>query len=430
MMHPVMPPLATQVMIVEDELIVAENVAKNLKKFGYGVTAIVDSGEEAIQTAKTARPDMILMDIMLQGDMDGVEAAGQIYNQFKIPVVYMTAYGDDTTLERTKKTEPYGYLLKPFKPQDMRATIETALNRYRVEQSALERLNTQMQFRLPHPQQPKPALSKSSTSLLGQSGIEAKLRQAIAHQQLHLNYQPQLDLKTGAIIGAEALLRWYHPEEGMIPPTVFISLAEATGLIYELDEWVLKTVCQRTLLLQRLGFESMSIAVNLSGHQFSRPDMNQRLIQIARDTGLSLPFVNLELTESVLVKDIDIAIRNLTELSNLGVHISIDDFGTGYSSLGYLQHLPFNTLKIDQSFVRDVDQNNKHQAIVKAMINMAHQLGLQVIAEGVETKAELEFLRQHHCDGAQGYFISRPVSWIEFQMFLTQYRDGGFFQAS
>ncbi|NJK36365.1 MAG: EAL domain-containing response regulator [Oscillatoriales cyanobacterium RM2_1_1] len=435
------PSATTQVMIVEDELIVAENVARNLKKFGYDVSAIVDSGEEAIQTARNLRPDMILMDIMLQGDMDGIEAAGQIHNQFKIPVVYMTAYGDEVTLERTKKTEPYGYLLKPFKPQDMRATIETALTRYRVEQSALERLTSQMQLLSAQTQPYRSAglnspVSKSgilksvdihAANAPGLAAIETKLRQAIAHQQFHLNYQPQLNLQTGEITGAEALLRWYHPEEGMIPPNVFISLAESTGLIYELDEWVLKTVCQRTLLLHRLGFESMTIAANLSGHQFSCPDMNQRLIQIAQEAQLDLRFVKLELTESVLVNDIDIAIQNCTELSNLGVHISIDDFGTGYSSLGYLQNLPFNTLKIDQAFVRDVDKNLKHQAIVQAIINMAHQLGLEVIAEGVETAAELKFLRQHQCDVAQGYLISRPIPWIEFQMFLTEYRDGGFF---
>ncbi|MGF1491357.1 MAG: EAL domain-containing protein [Microcoleaceae cyanobacterium] len=427
-MIPLMAPTAVapaQVMIVEDELIVAENVAKNLKKFGYSVSAIVDSGEAAVQTARTNQPDMVLMDIMLQGNMDGVEAAGEIHRQLQIPVIYMTAYGDDTTLERTKKTEPYGYLIKPFKPRDMRATIEVALNRYRAEQSMLRYLNAQIsssessdgyEDTTPAPDLP-----------LGQSEIAVKLRHALGHQQLHLNYQPQLSLKTGKIIGAEALLRWYDPEDGMIPPNTFIAIAEATGLIYEIDEWVLKKVCQQTLSLHRAGFSAMNIAVNLSGKHFNRPDINRRLLQIAQETELDPKFMRVELTESSLVQDIDVAIQNLTQLNDSGIKIAVDDFGTGYSSLRYLQHLPFDTLKIDQSFVRDVDRNAKHQAIVKAMIGMAHQLNLKVVAEGVETQAELDFLRQHDCDAVQGYLISRPISWTKFQEFLRQYQDRDYF---
>lgn len=422
--------IATQkptIMIVEDELIVAENIAQSLKKLGYPISAIVNSGELAIQAVKTHPPDLILMDIMLVGKIDGIETAVQISDQLKIPVVYMTAYADQYTLERAKKTEPYGYLVKPFKPQDIQATIEIAFQRYLVEKSTilshynqfeklqnrLEEIAKQQKINI----ESIAVQSKNKTDTLAED-----LQQAIKQKQLQLYYQPQVDLKTGKVIGAEALLRWFHPTQGLISPAQFIPIAEETGLIIEIDEWVFTTACQQIDSLHQIGFNSLKVAVNLSGEQFKTDDLHQRLLKLLKNINLMPEFIEIELTESTLVNDVALGIQNLQGLKQLGITVSVDDFGTGYSSLSYLKHFAFDILKIDRSFIQNINQDVKQQAIVKAMILMAHQLDLIVIAEGVETEAELNFLQENNCNAAQGYFISKPLPWQEFQQFIQQSR--------
>ena len=422
--------MATQkptIMIVEDELIVAENIAQSLKKLGYPISAIVNSGEQAIQAVKTHPPDLILMDIMLVGNIDGIETAVQISYQLKIPVIYMTAYADQYTLERAKKTEPYGYLVKPFKPQDIQATIEIAFQRYLVEKSNIlyhHNQFEQLQNRLEK-------IAKQQTINIESIAVQSKnktdtlandLQQAIKQKQLQLYYQPQVDLKTGKVIGAEALLRWFHPTKGLISPAQFIPIAEETGLIIEIDEWVFTTACQQIDSLHQIGFNSLKVAVNLSGEQFQTDDLHQRLLKLLKNINLMPEFIEIELTESTLVNDVALGIQNLQGLKQLGITVSVDDFGTGYSSLSYLKHFAFDILKIDRSFIQNINQDVKQQAIVKAMISMAHQLNLIVIAEGVETEAELNFLQKNNCNAAQGYFISKPLPWKEFQQFIQQSR--------
>ncbi len=409
-----------QIMIVEDELIVAENLAQNLRKLGYPVTAIIDSGEEAIQTAIAVHPDIILMDIMLPGNIDGIDAAEAIYHQLEIPVVYMTAYADHNTLERAKQTEPYGYLIKPFKPEDIRTTIEIAFKRYQVEQTIAFRYKTQLQYL----QDQLEEFTKNSSNSVDSAqtsaefqAIASDLELAIKHRDFQLYYQPQIDLRTGQIIGAEALLRWFHLERGFISPATFIPIAEETGLIVQIDEWVFQTACQQMLDLHQAGLDQLKISINLSAQQFKTKNLAQRLFQITRDIGLNPELINIELTESTLVHDIDLGIHHLQTIQALGIKIAVDDFGTGYSSLSYLKDFSFDILKIDRSFIQDIDQNLKQQAIVQSMISMAHQLNLTVIAEGIETEAELQFLQQNGCDAAQGYLISKPLPWQQFQQF-------------
>lgn len=418
-----------EIMIVEDELIVAENLAKNLNKLGYKVTAIIDSGEDAITQAVATHPDMILMDIMLQGDLDGVEAAGEIHSQLHIPVIYMTAYADNKTIDRAKKTEPYGYLVKPFKPQDIQATIEVALHRHHVEQVAINQHLNQIQILENNlhyfvQQSLKNSQYKRAINPLNQTSenidFAADLPSAIEQQEFQLDYQPKLDIKTGKIISLEALMRWFHPVHGMISPNLFIPLAEKMGLISSLDQYALEEACRKTLVLHQMGFKGMRIAVNLSGQQLHRPNLSQQILEIAKRVGLDPFWIELELTESTLVNDIVLACENLTKLKNLGIKIAIDDFGTGYSSLSYLQHFSFNTLKIDRSFIQNIDQNRKNQVIVTSMLLMAEQLNLNTIAEGVETEEELDFLQRHNCDAVQGYLISKPLPWDEFIQFMTR----------
>jgi EAL domain-containing protein (putative c-di-GMP-specific phosphodiesterase class I)/CheY-like chemotaxis protein len=414
-----------KIMIVEDELIVAENLSQNLERLGYQVSAVVNSGEDAIQTALATPPDLVLMDIMLLGSIDGIEAASEIYFQLKIPVIYMTAYADQNTLERAKKTEPYGYLVKPFKPQEIQTTIEIAFHRYQIEKN----LTLSYQNQLNKLQETLDSFSreqqKSSTKPIIQAkkqnnSLATDLQYAIEREELQLYYQPQVDLETGAVIAAEALLRWFHPQKGLISPAEFIPVAEETGLIIAMDEWVFTTACQQIYSLHQMGFSDLKIAVNLSGEQFKTNNLNQRLLKILKAVDLTPQFIEVELTESTLVHDVQLGIQNLQGLKALGMTVSVDDFGTGYSSLSYLKHFAFDILKIDRSFIQDIHQDIKQQAIVKAMISMAHQLNLRVIAEGVETEAELSFLQKNSCNAAQGYFISKPLPWQKFKQFMQQ----------
>lgn len=253
--------------------------------------------------------------------------------------------------------------------------------------------------------------------------LQSHLRYALERQELQVYYQPQVDLKTGEIVGAEALVRWHHPLRGLISPDKFIPIAEETGLIIPISKWVLKTACQQVKLWQNVGFPSLRVAVNLSSRQFSQLDLRYQLVQILMETGLQPEYIELELTESMLVPNVSMAIRRLNALKALGVNLAIDDFGKGYSSLMYLQQFPFDTLKIDRCFIRNITEDANKVAITKAIIAMAKSLNLKLMVEGVETEAELSFVCQHQCDGMQGYLFSRPVPSHDFyQLLITSKR--------
>ncbi len=248
--------------------------------------------------------------------------------------------------------------------------------------------------------------------------LQSSLRHALEREELQVYYQPLVNLKTGRIVGAEALVRWQHPERGLVSPDKFIPVAEETGLIMPIGEWVLHTACKQTKLWQTAGFSSLRVAINLSSRQFSQIDLRKQLVQILMETGLDPKYIELELTESMLVQNTEVAIRRLNALKALGVEIAIDDFGTGYSSLSYLQQFPFDILKIDRCFIRNITENANNAAITKAIIAMAKSLNLKLIAEGVETEAELSFVYQQQCDGMQGFLFSRPVPAQEFEQLL------------
>jgi diguanylate cyclase (GGDEF)-like protein len=260
-----------------------------------------------------------------------------------------------------------------------------------------------------------PGMKVVSTDLLA---LEADLRHALEREEFQVYYQPQVDLKTGKIMGAEALVRWNHPERGLVSPGVFIPLAEETGLIIALGEWVLRTACAQTKMWQTNHCSSLQIAVNLSSYQFNEPNLTQKVAGILAELSFNPKLLELELTESIIVTNTEAAITTMNALRELGIQISIDDFGTGYSSLGYLQRFSFDTLKIDQCFVRNLTTDSKNTAIITAIIQMAHSLNLKVIAEGVETEIERDFLCQQECDAMQGYFFSRPIPAPDFERLL------------
>jgi diguanylate cyclase len=593
------------ILIVEDELIIAKNTARKLHDFGYNVVKIVSNGQAAIDFVSLEQPDLVLMDITIKGEIDGIEAASQIKAISNVPIIFLTAYANDETLDRAAETGCYGYLIKPYKEQELHATVKMALSKH-LEQSTIQQalqssineysseyddiyqdrvtglpnklfirdlfdyllsliaerdpkqagnsleshqhdiaqaselkiigvfnisldrfdkltsfLNQQEQnallkeiaqrmvdcvgnFAAAHgevvylapdnfvvllamdnritgskygqsllnvlqqnyligdnPSDNReiylaptigiafcPSDSIDITELLEQSyktikygksqggnrcqaytvafniksskaneelKLESQLHHAFERQEFELYYQPKLDLKTNLIIGSEALLRWNHPTMGRINADKFIPLAEDIGLIKPIGKWVLTTACHQMQTWIDAGLTTHKLSVNLSGAQFRQSDLFHQITQILFKTSLEPKFLELELTETILVENIRTNIQRLNMLKKLGIQISLDDFGTGYSSLGYLQQFPFDVLKIDACFIRNIDQNQVNAVITKTVIEMAHQLGLKVVAEGVETTAELDFLKNVQCDAIQGFIFSRPLAVKEFQ---------------
>jgi EAL domain-containing protein (putative c-di-GMP-specific phosphodiesterase class I) len=250
--------------------------------------------------------------------------------------------------------------------------------------------------------------------------LENSLRRALERSEFEVYYQPVLDINTKKIVGMEALLRWHHPELGVVQPAEFIPLAEDTGMILPIGEWVLRTACTQSKLWQEAGFAPLSVAVNLSARQFEQQNLVEVVARILQETGLNPRDLELELMESSIMQNAEVAVRTLGELKAMGVKIAIDDFGTGYSSLGYLKRLPIDTLKIDRSFVRDVTTDPDDAALVMAIITLAHNLRLKVIAEGVETEDQRRFLHLLRCDEWQGYLFSKPVPVEAFEGLFLQ----------
>lgn len=239
--------------------------------------------------------------------------------------------------------------------------------------------------------------------------LESYLRKALEKNEFYLCYQPIIDLETGKLISAEALIRWKHPKRGNVSPGEFIPLAEETGLIYEIGSWVLRSACRQTKEWQNMGFSNLGISVNVSAHQFQQPTFLSEVKRALNETGLQPKYLTLELTESVMVRNITHSISVMNALQELGVNVSIDDFGTGYSSLSYLRNLPINILKIDREFINNLHVDNSDIAIVKAVITMGKGLAVKIVAEGVEKKEQLDLLRELECNYAQGYYFHEPL---------------------
>ncbi|OGS99605.1 MAG: hypothetical protein A3F73_00290 [Gallionellales bacterium RIFCSPLOWO2_12_FULL_59_22] len=259
-----------------------------------------------------------------------------------------------------------------------------------------------------------PGMNKRALERLN---LENNLRRALERNELVLHYQPQLNLESGKIVGAEVLLRWNHPVMGMVPPAAFIPLAEETGLIIPIGEWILETVCARNREWQQAGLPIVKLAVNISAKQF-RPALPRQVAEILAHHELDARFLELEITESMIMQNVESAISMMDEFHLLGTSLSLDDFGTGYSSLSYLKRFPIDKLKIDQSFVRGVTQDTDDEAITHAIINLSRNLGLRAIAEGVETEQQLAFLKAAGCEEIQGYYYSRPLPEKDFIEFL------------
>jgi len=250
--------------------------------------------------------------------------------------------------------------------------------------------------------------------------LEARLRQALHHNEFQLYYQPKIDIQTGEMLGAEALIRWNQRELGMILPDKFIPLAEETGLIISIGEWVVREACRQMQEWLSAGLEPIRVAINLSPRQFNQQDLTDMILDTSMEYSIVPRNIELEITESLLMNDTETSIKILSKLKDWGMHVSIDDFGTGYCSLGYLKSFPIETLKIDRSFVKDITTDPDDAAICSAIIALGHKLRLNVTAEGIETVEQLEFLKQQGCDEAQGYYFSKPLAAADFTNYVVK----------
>ena len=243
----------------------------------------------------------------------------------------------------------------------------------------------------------------------------------LGNEQLYLCYQPKVDIATGKIIGSEALIRWLHPTKGNIGPDVFISIAEESGVIMEIGNFIIRKACQDLKVLQALGFPELQVAVNLSAQQFSKGDIAEVIAAEIYNSGIEAKHLELELTESLVMENPEKSLLMLRVLKSMGIELALDDFGTGYSSLSHLKKFPLNSLKIDQSFVRDLDKDKNNQIMVGIIINMAESLALRVVVEGVERKEELKIIQQKSSKvKIQGYLFSKPLQFSAYQALLLK----------
>jgi EAL domain-containing protein (putative c-di-GMP-specific phosphodiesterase class I) len=259
-----------------------------------------------------------------------------------------------------------------------------------------------------------------TTRALKQLVLESNLRQSLDRDEFFVHYQPQVAINDFHLVGMEALVRWQHPSLGVLYPKDFITLAEESGLIISLGDWILRNACVQNKSWQDAGLPPMRLSVNCSPRQFQQPTFITDVTHTLKDTNLDPRWLELELTESSIMKDPEEAIEKLHELKLMGIQVAIDDFGTGYSSLNYLKRFPIDTLKIDRTFVSDICKDRHDTSIVRAIINLGHALDLTVIAEGVETREQLQYLAALGCDLVQGFLFSKPLSAAAFEQLLVE----------
>ncbi|MEH2069391.1 MAG: EAL domain-containing response regulator [Nostoc sp.] len=393
-----------KILIIEDEESVRENILDLLEAEDFETLGAAN-GKIGVHLAISEVPDLILCD-MIMPELDGygvLTVLRQDPMTATIPFIFLTAKSAKSDFRQGMDLGADDYITKPFTRAELLSAImnrlekHATLKRYFSPQTAIYNLSPRMQ--------------------LLQISLHRTIKQK-KFQEFEIFYQPIVDIVSGKIVAAESLLRWQSPELGIIYPTEFIPLAESTGLIIQISKWVLKKVCEQIKSWHHLGIYSLNIAVNLSVIEFNQQDFIQEIINFIETNDLRAECLELEITESMILQDVNSAVATMNKLRTLGVKMAIDDFGTGYSSLTYLKSLPINTLKIDRYFIHNVATDPQKSAITKALIQMAHNLNLNVVAEGVETEAELAFLRQHNCNFMQGFLFSRPLPAAEFKNFL------------
>ena len=334
-------------------------------------------------------------------------------DEFSLLITELTHYHDAAKVARRLLEE----LRKPFRvaKQEVFVSVSVGLALYPLDgddaETLIKNAGAAMHFAKDQGRDNYQFYSRAmNATALEKLSMEAQLRKALERDELLLHYQPKIRPKTGEIVGLEALIRWKHPELGLVPPAQFIPLAEETGLIIPIGEWVLLNACRQNQDWQRLGYPPVHVAVNIASLHFRQGTLGQSVATALQKSGLHPSWLELEVTESMLMDSAETTLATLSTLKGMGVRLAIDDFGTGYSSLSYLKRFPLDALKIDRSFVKDLPRDAEDAAIAKAIIAMAHSLKLEVVAEGVETAEQLAFLQQHGCDLVQGFLFGKPVA--------------------
>jgi EAL domain-containing protein (putative c-di-GMP-specific phosphodiesterase class I)/CheY-like chemotaxis protein len=415
----------TKILVIEDTEDVLQQVITVLERDGFEVIGAPD-GAAGLKVVYEAQPDLVVCDIMMPGmtGYDVLEALRSDVRWDSLPFIFLTARIGVNDIGRAMNMGADGYLTKPFTAKELVKTVRTRLAR----QQALRRVNDGRFGSLLD--QTSQALSNARpisppASPQGEPNEDfqllAELEYGLQNRQLELHYQPQVSLTDGRIIGAEALLRWRHPQRGYVPPNSFISLAERSGLIHDLGDWVIKEVCRQVCVWRDLVLPTVPIAINLSTTELGQAGLSRSILNQLERSGLAPASLELEVTETSFMHNMESTHTNLTELRQAGVTVAIDDFGTGYSSLTYLRELPADKIKIDRVFITNLANDKNNQIITRSVIEMAHHLGLKVIAEGVEEASELAILQAHRCDEFQGYYFSRPVPAAEL---AAMFRDG------
>ncbi|AFY35616.1 EAL domain-containing response regulator [Calothrix sp. PCC 7507] len=395
-----------KILVIEDEELVRENLLDLLEAEDFDTIAAAN-GKIGVNLAFSELPDLILCDMMMP-EIDGYGVLSILRQDpimSTIPFIFLTAKSAKSDFRQGMDMGADDYLTKPFTRAELLSAImnrlekKATLKKYLLStQTALKTLSPKMQL------------------------LEMNLSRVIQEeifQEFELSYQPIIDTSSGKIIAAESLLSWQSPEIGLVSPAEFIPLAESTGLIISIDNWVLKTTCEQINRWRNyVEIFPLTIAVNVSGTLLNKPNFIHQIIELLETYNLAPQDIKIELNESAIMQDVNSAISTMTKLQSLGVSIAVDEFGMGYHSLINLKELPINTLKIGQYFVHNVATNQEKSEFTKSLINMAHSLKLQVVAEGVDTEADLSFLRKNNCDAVQGSLLSCPLSAAELENFF------------
>ena len=394
-----------KILLIEDETSVRENLLDLLEAEGFE-TITAANGKVGIDLALSQAPDLILCDLMMP-ELDGYGVLQKLRQEAltaTTPFIFLTAKSTRMDFRQGMDLGADDYLTKPFTRAELLSAINSRLNKQITMEKYLSNTNSEVN-------------TFSPEMLL----IKASLRRAIEAGQLHefqVHYQPVVDIISGKIIAAESLVRWMSPELGMVSPAELIPLAESTGLIISIGEWILENVCKQAKVWNEANLSSLLFSINVSASQFIQDNFCDTISGILTELKLPANCLELEITESTIMKDFHAAVYTMQELQSLGVKIAIDDFGTGNSSLIYLKDLPIDTLKIDRYFIRNVSNEAEKSAITTGLIQIAHNLDVKVVAKGVETETELDFLRQNKCDAIQGFLFSPAITATEFEDLL------------
>ncbi|MGB6299607.1 MAG: EAL domain-containing response regulator [Rivularia sp. (in: cyanobacteria)] len=397
----------TKILVIEDENSVRENILDLLEAENFETLGAAN-GKIGVDLAVSQVPDLILCDLMMP-KMDGYEVLKELNlqaNTATIPFIFLTARTAKADVRQGMNLGADDYLTKPFSRSELLNAIMSRLEKQIEDIKYLSKSNQNSARFIPELQIIKSSLLKTLA--------QRKL------QEFQVHYQPIVDTSSGLILGAESLIRWQSSELGLISPAELIPLAESTGLIIPIGEWLIHSVCNQTKIWHNAGYKDFYATINISVNQLIQPDFVAKLLKSLAENNLAPSSLELEVTEKIIESDVNTAVNRMQELRSHGLKLSIDDFGTGNSSLIYLKQLPIDTLKIDHYFIHNIDKDRQKLAITKGIIEMAHNLNLQVVAEGVETKPELNIVRRLKCDKTQGYLLSHPLPVAEFEKLLVK----------